>query len=334
MQILKPDKVFYEPAALKYALGKTLKETFNNIPWIAIENHNNIEQLRTRSNQEFPKMKRHLIVGVRKSLKHTPNHKVSDFLVPYTSSGCTAMCLYCYLVCNYNKCSYLRLFVNREQMLYKIIKTAEEAEKDLVFEIGSNSDMVLENTITQNLEWTIQNFGKNKKGLITFPTKFDMVESLLPLDHNGRVIMRMSVNPQEIISKIEFGTSQLKNRIRALNQMCQADYKAGILIAPVIFVENWKELYSKLIDQLADELSEKTKSQIFIEIIFMTYSYVHRAINAEAFPKAVDLYDQSLMTGRGRGKYWYREELRAQGEIFLRNQLEVKLPGIPIIYIV
>ena len=66
----------------------------------------------------------------------------------------------------------------------------------------------------------------------------------------------------------------------------------------------------------------------------MTYSYVHRAINAEAFPKAVDLYDQSLMTGRGRGKYWYREELRAQGEIFLRNQLEVKLPGIPIIYIV
>ena len=34
----------------------------------------------------------------------------------YTSSGCTAACMYCYLVCNYNKCAYLRLFVNREQM--------------------------------------------------------------------------------------------------------------------------------------------------------------------------------------------------------------------------
>ena len=59
------------------------------------------------------------------------------------------MCLYCYLVCNFNKCSYLRLFVNREEMLNKIIKTANKSDKELVFEIGSNSDLVLENMITR-----------------------------------------------------------------------------------------------------------------------------------------------------------------------------------------
>lgn len=59
------------------------------------------------------------------------------------------MCLYCYLVCNFNKCSYLRLFVNREEMLDKIIKNANKADKDLVFEIGSNSDLVLENMVTR-----------------------------------------------------------------------------------------------------------------------------------------------------------------------------------------
>ena len=79
------------------------------------------------------------------------NHKVSDFLVPYTSSGCSAMCLYCYLVCNYNKCSYMRLFVNREQMLQKIIKTSNQSERELTFEIGSNSDLILENEITLSL---------------------------------------------------------------------------------------------------------------------------------------------------------------------------------------
>ena len=331
---MNPDKVFFEPAALKYELGKELRERFCDIPWVAIQSHNKIDELRAKSNREFPKLKRHLIVGVRKSLTHTPNHKVSDFLVPYTSSGCSAICLYCYLVCNYNKCSYLRLFVNREQMLYKIIKTADDAQKDLVFEIGSNSDLVLENTITGNLEWTIENFGKNKKGLITFPTKFDMVGPLLSLNHNGRVIMRMSVNPQEIITKIEFGTSPLKRRIAALNSMCEAGYKVGILIAPVILVENWRELYSKLIDRLAEELTEKAKRRLIIEIIFMTYSYVHRAINREAFPKAAELYDKELMTGRGRGKYCYRDDVRAMGEEFLRNQLEVKLPGVPIIYVV
>lgn len=59
------------------------------------------------------------------------------------------MCLYCYLVCNFNKCSYLRLFVNREEMLNKIIKTANKSDKELVFEIGSNSDLILENMITR-----------------------------------------------------------------------------------------------------------------------------------------------------------------------------------------
>jgi spore photoproduct lyase len=89
-----------------------------------------------------------------------------------------------------------------------------------------------------------------------------------------------------------------------------------------------------LIEQLSDGISEKAKKQLFIEIIFMTYSYVHRAINTEAFPDAVDLYDKSLMTGRGRGKYCYRDNVRSEGEEFLREQLAHKLNGIPIIYVV
>ena len=331
---MQPDIIYYEPAALNYILGQQLREKFKDLEWIPIENHNNIEQLRKNPNTEFARMKRHLIIGVRKSLKYTPNHKVSQFLVPYTSSGCSAMCLYCYLVCNYNKCSYLRLFVNREQMMTKLIKTANQSDEDLVFEIGSNSDLVLENTLTGNLVWTIENFSRSQKGSLTFPTKFHMVDPLLALNHKGKIIMRMSVNPEKIIRNVEFGTSGLKERINAMNQMCEAGYRVGMLIAPVIFVENWMELYSELIEQLADELTDKVKKQLFIEIIFMTYSYVHCAINQEAFPNAVNLYDKNLMTGRGRGKYWYKENLRVSGEQFLRDQLSDKLSGVPIIYVV
>nr|PZN08289.1 MAG: spore photoproduct lyase [Caldicoprobacter oshimai] len=329
-----PEKIFYEPAIVNYELGKYLIKKYHDKPWIPIENHNDIEELRKNTNKEFARMKRFLIIGVRKTHKYVPNHKVSDFLVPYTSSGCSAMCLYCYLVCNYNKCSYLRIFVNREQMMDKLIKTANQSERDLTFEIGSNSDLILENTITKNLEWTIERFGKNEKGFITFPTKFHMVEPLLPLNHKGRTIMRMSVNPEPIIKKVEFGTSKLGDRIKALNQMCEAGYKVGVLIAPVVLLENWREMYSELIQQLADEISDRAKKQLFIEIIFMTYSFVHHAINQEAFPEAVQLYDKSLMTGRGRGKYRYMSQIRAEGEEFLRAQISAYLPDIPIVYVV
>lgn len=328
-----PEQVYYEPKTLDYELGKQLREKYGNIPWIPIENHNNIEELRTRSNSEFPQLKRLLIVGVRKTHKYVPNLKSSDFLVPYTSSGCSAMCLYCYLVCNYNKCSYLRLFVNREEMMAKLIRTASSADRELTFEVGSNSDLVLENTITGNLPWTIESFAKQEKGFLTFPTKFDMVEPLLGLEHRGRVVFRMSVNPQEIITKAEFGTSPLKNRIQALNQMCDAGYQVGMLVAPVILVENWKHLYTELLETLEAELSEKVKRELFIEVILMTYSYVHRAINAEAFPQAVDLYNPELMTGRGMGKYSYRPAVREDAESFLREEIGKRFGESKILYI-
>ena len=332
--MFKPQAIYYEKSIENYELGKKLLKKYDDVPKVIIENHNNIEEMRKKENKEFTKMKRNLIIGVRKTHKFTENHKVSDFLVPYTSSGCTAACMYCYLVCNYNKCAYLRLFVNREQMLEKIIKTAEKSEKDLTFEIGSNSDLVLENTITDNLIWTIENFKSSKNGKITFPTKFDMVEPLLDLDHQGKVIVRVSVNPEDIINKVEFGTSRLKGRIDAINKLKEAGYKIGILIAPVIFVEDWKKQYLELIQRLNLELSEKVKKDVFFEVIFMTYSYVHTKINEEAFPNAINLYSKELMTGRGKGKYWYKQQIRDEGEIFFRENMKKYFPNNEILYIV
>lgn len=332
--MFKPKAIFFEKEIENYELGKELLKKYEKIPKVEIENHNNIEEMRKKSNKEFMEMKRNLIIGVRKTHKFVENHKTSDYLVPYTSSGCTAACMYCYLVCNYNKCSYLRLFVNREQMLEKIIKTSEKSEKELTFEIGSNSDLILENTITGNLPWTIENFKNSQKGLLTFPTKFDMVGDLLNLDHKGKIIVRMSVNPEEIINKVEFGTSRLKGRIEAINKLKQAGYKIGILIAPVILVENWKTLYLQLIQRLSTELTEEVKKDVFFEIIFMTYSYVHTKINEEAFPNAINLYDKEIMTGRGKGKYMYKQNIKSEAEIFIREQMKKYFPQNSIMYIV
>jgi spore photoproduct lyase len=327
------DAVYYEPDIKNYYLGKMLQEKFESLPWIAIKSHNRIPELSSSENRDFPKLKRLLIIGIRKTHKYVENHKVSDWLVPYTSSGCRAMCLYCYLVCNYNKCSYLRLFVNCEQMMEKILRTDAAAPKAQTFEIGSNSDLVLENVITDNLSWTIEQFSRNGRGFLTFPTKFDMVQPLLNLDHRGKIIFRMSVNPPEVIRRVEIGTSQLETRIRALNDMAEAGYRVGLLIAPVILLPDWKRMYRELIERLAEELSDKVKQTGFIEIILMTYSYVHNAINTEAFPGAVQIYDRSLMTGRGRGKYSYRSEAREEAEAFLRSELERCLDSMDILYI-
>lgn len=327
-----PEKIYYEQEVEDYELGKELLEKYKDVPKTIIDNHNNIEEMRKKENSEFPKMKRNLIIGTRKTHKYVTNYKISNFLVPYTSSGCTAMCMYCYLVCNYNKCAYLRLFVNREQMLNKIIKTANSAEEDYVFEIGSNSDLILENTITNNLVWTIENFRNSKKGKLTFPTKFDMVDSILNVDHQGKIIIRMSINPEEIINKFEFGTSRLRERIEAINKLVEANYEVGVLVAPIILIDNWKILYERLFEEINELLTEKAKKKLFFEFIFMTYSYIHKAINSEAFPNSIDLYNKELMTVRGKGRYTYNQFVRQEGEAFFRDLMSKYFPNNEIIY--
>lgn len=87
-----------------------------------------------------------------------------------------------------------------------------------------------------------------------------------------------------------------------------------------------------MILQLENTLSSTAKKNVFFEVIFMTYSYVHKAINTEAFPNALDLYDGDKMKNRGLGKYTYKDELRHEGEIYLKSLLEKYFPKNKIIY--
>ena len=161
-----------------------------------------------------------------------------------------------------------------------------------------------------------------------------MVDDILNLKHEKRIIPRMSVNPKSIIQTIELGTSNLDERIEAINKLADADYPVGILIAPVIFVDNWKKLYKDLIIYLNKKLSDKAKEIIFFEVIFMTYSFVHNAINTEAFPNSPVLFSKELMTGRGKGKYTYKNQLKAEGTLYISSLLKKHFKDNEIKYIV
>ncbi len=87
-----------------------------------------------------------------------------------------------------------------------------------------------------------------------------------------------------------------------------------------------------MIIYLEEKLSDEVKKDVFFEVIFMTYSYIHRKINEEAFPNAINLYDEKLMTGRGKGKYTYKQEERKKGEKFIKELLDKYFPENRIVY--
>ncbi len=58
-----PNLIYYEKDALNYLLGKELFDKYNEkkkIKFIEIENHNNIEELRTKENKNFANLKKEI----------------------------------------------------------------------------------------------------------------------------------------------------------------------------------------------------------------------------------------------------------------------------------
>ena len=143
----------------------------------------------------------------------------------------------------------------------------------------------------------------------------------------------MSLNPKELIERIELGTSKLYDRIEAINKLAEVGYEVGILIAPIMLVQNWEKLYEDLFKIMAEKLNKKVKQTAFFELIFMTYSYIHRMINNEAFPNAIQLYDTELMTGRGKGKYTYKKQVRQYSEVKIVKLLKKYFPENKILYV-
>ena len=257
-------------------------------------------------------MKRYLILGIRKSMKLMPNCNSADFIVPFTSSGCSAMCLYCYLVCTYFKGAYLRLFVNRDDMIKAVRKKIEDTVHPLVFEIGSNSDLVMENLVSGNLRWIVEQFSKLKT-TATFATKFHQVEDILHIEHAGNMRIRISVNPEMIIRRVELGTSPLDKRIAAANALYESGYQVGVNIAPIILIDDWEKLYGEMLTTLREGLLPALKEKLFFELIFMTYGYAHQQINPQAFPNAYPFFQKELMRPKGRGKALLQSRIQGSG---------------------
>lgn len=88
-----PKKIYYEPEALEYELGKKLKNMYTDVEWIPIKSHNNIEELRTRSNYDFTELKKYLIVGIRKpiNIMKTKRFPIILYLIPLPAA---ALCVF------------------------------------------------------------------------------------------------------------------------------------------------------------------------------------------------------------------------------------------------
>jgi spore photoproduct lyase len=108
----------------------------------------------------------------------------------------------------------------------------------------------------------------------------------------------------------------------------------GILVAPIILVEGYEQMYEELFRTMAENIMPEILDNVLLEIIFMTYGTVTRKINDDAFPNAVQLYNENTMSYCGRSRYGYNRQQKESVSRFLRDSILRNMPGARIAYIV
>lgn len=320
--MFKPKRVFFEPGALEYPLGKSLWDYFNRTKTTVqvLKSNNRVTGIPGKTPQEaYSEGKETLVVGVRKTLNFETCKPSAHYQLPLATS-CMGKCEYCYLNTQLGKKPYVRIYVNLEEILAQARRYIEEREPETTyFEGAATSDPLPVEPYTGNLLKTINFFGQQERGYFRFVTKFGNVESLLEAEHNGHTTIRFSINAESIIKKYEHNTDTLEERIQASRKVIEAGYPLGFIIAPVFLYPQWEKEYSAMMTLLQKELGADQK--IYFEVI--SHRFTTRAKNniLNVFPNtALPMQEETRKFKFGQfgyGKYVYpKEELENMKSFF------------------
>ncbi|OCL26432.1 spore photoproduct lyase [Orenia metallireducens] len=335
MKEFVPKRVFIEEGALQYTLAKELDNKFKNqgIPVEYIESHNRLNPKEEMSPTAlFNWTKETLVVGVKKTLKFQSCHPSADYRV-VTNTSCPAKCEYCYLAKNLGSASYLRIYVNIDEILEAVKKHIDKGEGKLVtFEASSSSDPLAVEHLTGNLQKMIEFFSKEEKGRLRVVTKFAFVDKLLDLDHNNHTKFRFSINSNYVIDSFEHLTANLKERITAANKIQQAGYPLGFIIAPLMIYEGWKDDYKKMLFNLSKTLKSPKDKNLSFELIMHRFTTKSKKLIESRFPNTKLTLDKEQYHHKGFGKYVYPPDEAEEMKIFMEDNIKELFPQAKIEY--
>ncbi|MGL5831860.1 MAG: spore photoproduct lyase family protein, partial [Waterburya sp.] len=251
-----PKQVLVTPAAYSEDWGQQIIERVKayQIP-VKRLSQNRITGLKGKNERETYAIAKNTLAIVNappSSFKLTPIPPSADWQF-HLAQGCPAHCQYCYLAGSLSGAPVVKVFANLPQILENT-RSYEQPGKPTSFEVSCYTDPLGIEHLTGSLAECIRHFDKRDNAYLRWVSKFDNVESLLGLPHNGHTRCRVSVNADPVSYFMEGGTAKSENRLQALRQLALNGYPIGIVIAPIMMIDDWQQHYQNLFDRMASIL--------------------------------------------------------------------------------
>jgi spore photoproduct lyase len=265
------------------------------------------------------------------------------------AEGCPAHCQYCYLAGSLGGPPITRVYANLDEILAGLDSyvgggtvtstTAERSHEGTTFEASCYTDPLGIEHLAGSLSATIEHFGRHAwtgPASLRFTTKFDAVEPLLGLAHQRRTRVRVSVNAAAVADRFEGGTARLPQRIAAMRRLALAGYPVGLTIAPIMPVDDWRQGYAALLDDIARALDEVPDLDLTAELITHRFTPKSKEVLLGWYPRTKLEMDEDLRRQKrgkfGAVKHVYPPPVMAELRSWFERELAERLPAAHLLY--
>ena len=271
----------------------------------------------------------------RKSMLIRPSGRSTDFISPSFGHGCLYNCTYCYM--KRHKPEGLSVATNTMDILTEINSHAFFADVEkpnqtgdyITYDISCNEDFALH---AKYHDWkTIFKFFRDHPlAMGSFATKY-VNKELLTFGPEGKIRIRFSLMPYELMEHLEPNTSKLYERLRAVYEFRNAGYEVHLNFSPVIVHDNWLRHYESLFRVIASFAKNDgwDNDAVKAEVIFLTHNEQKHLYNvANKLPGEEFLYTpkiQETKTSQYGGNNLRYEHRRKQDYIRQFTELHDRL---------
>ncbi len=337
-----PRRVVFTPDALREPFGQAMYERIAAIG-LPIEEakSNRITGLRGKDERETYRNAKNTLAVVTApagAFRLIPIPPSADWQMNL-AEGCPAHCQYCYLAGSLSGPPVVRAYANLPQMLANT--AAYEKPSGLTtFEVSCYTDVMGIEHLTGSLAECIRYFGTRDAARLRWVSKYERVDSLLDLPHEGHTQARFSLNAEPIARRLEGGTASIEARLGALRKLALprseggGGYPVGVVLAPIMPIPDWERHYTDLLDRLANALD--FPCDLTVEFITHRFTPGSKDVLLGWYPNTTLEMDEASRSQKfnkfGGKKYVYVAEEMRRMRRFFEAEWKLRFPNAPVLY--
>lgn len=244
-----------------------------------------------------------------------------NYYVLNLGQHCEMDCSYCYLQSFINFPAVV-IYTNIEDALSELKELRNQYEDQyLRIGTGEQTDSLSLDDISRYSEKLVSFFKDCPKWVLEFKTKSHNVKNFEDLPHKGNITVSWSVNPEEIVTKEEHGTSSLMDRLKTARRIKDKGFQVSFHIDPIVYHPGWKENYGGLADQIVSSFQPEEITHISLGALRFPLS--QKGLMRERFGMKNYVSQGEFFKGTD-GKLRYDNELRQELFQFLWNRFKGK----------